>query len=231
MRLENLKKKAVLNYLLYALGEIVLVVIGILIAIGIDDANEEKRQATRLNNVFITVQQDIEDDLREIDQVLNFYEEREDTYRQMAQGQMTKADFETCDNCEYLISAHESFSREKRGYDLLKTFNSEFQEDTLVNTAVQLLNSYYDNLDEVDKLITESLTEDLKAWRNQYDWFSEFIMGNGSEAFTSFVVESKEFRNQITWRYLLIYKNFVPVLQRYKGSLQQLNKQLDKRIG
>ena len=41
IRKELIAEKKVSNYVLYALGEIVLVVIGILIALAIDNANEQ----------------------------------------------------------------------------------------------------------------------------------------------------------------------------------------------
>ena len=39
------------KYLLYAFGEIILVIIGILIALSINNWNEEKKAGTRSNNV------------------------------------------------------------------------------------------------------------------------------------------------------------------------------------
>jgi len=43
-RQENIKEKRFSNYLVYALGEIILVVVGILIALWINNWNEEKRE-------------------------------------------------------------------------------------------------------------------------------------------------------------------------------------------
>ena len=43
-----------IKYLRYAIGEIVLVVIGILIALSINNWNQEKQQKKVLNNIYAT---------------------------------------------------------------------------------------------------------------------------------------------------------------------------------
>lgn len=54
------------NYLLYALGEIVLVVIGILVALQIDNWNDENKREHTLVSYLNTIARNIDDDLAEI---------------------------------------------------------------------------------------------------------------------------------------------------------------------
>ncbi|MGB5405151.1 MAG: DUF6090 family protein, partial [Robiginitalea sp.] len=51
------------KYLLYAIGEILLVVIGILIALQIDNWNEENKEKQRLNDFLTEIQNDLSDDI------------------------------------------------------------------------------------------------------------------------------------------------------------------------
>ncbi|GAA0721496.1 hypothetical protein GCM10009430_22840 [Aquimarina litoralis] len=65
MKLFNAQRKNLMNgkgirkYLLYAIGEIILVVIGILIAVSINNANEVRKTKNHLKNVFVTYQEDL----------------------------------------------------------------------------------------------------------------------------------------------------------------------------
>ena len=56
------------KYLIYALGEIILVVIGILIALQISNWNERKKSTSQLRSQLIAIQNDINSDLTLFDQ-------------------------------------------------------------------------------------------------------------------------------------------------------------------
>ncbi len=62
------------RYLLYAIGEIVLVVIGILIALQINNANEIRKQNDTLNSIFAIVKGDLNSDLKEMDGFIKDYD-------------------------------------------------------------------------------------------------------------------------------------------------------------
>jgi uncharacterized membrane protein YgaE (UPF0421/DUF939 family) len=51
------------KYLTYAIGEIILVVIGILIALSINNWNENKKSENQLNNIYNEVESNLKSDL------------------------------------------------------------------------------------------------------------------------------------------------------------------------
>lgn len=57
------------KYLLYAIGEIVLVVIGILIALGINNWNENRKTEDQLKQFLVSLKSDLRNDLNEINLV------------------------------------------------------------------------------------------------------------------------------------------------------------------
>jgi sensor domain CHASE-containing protein len=57
------------KYLIYAIGEIILVVIGIMIALSINNWNEGRKKKETLNNIYTTIKQDLETDLLNIDKI------------------------------------------------------------------------------------------------------------------------------------------------------------------
>lgn len=70
LRLQLVSQNNFGKYLLYAVGEILLVVIGILIAIQIDNANESKKERSREIQYLVNIQKDLGISITEMDQYI-----------------------------------------------------------------------------------------------------------------------------------------------------------------
>lgn len=64
------------KYLLYAIGEIILVVIGIFIAIQLNDLNEDRKQQNKENEYYCKLLEDVQQDLIQIDTLIIESEKR-----------------------------------------------------------------------------------------------------------------------------------------------------------
>ena len=76
IRQKLLEQNRVSKYLLYAFGEIILVVIGILIALQINNWNEKKSNAEKINNVFEEIKKDLLNDIEEATLIADFWEKK-----------------------------------------------------------------------------------------------------------------------------------------------------------
>ncbi|OIQ30852.1 MAG: hypothetical protein BM564_01175 [Bacteroidetes bacterium MedPE-SWsnd-G2] len=75
IRLNLLSKNRFGKYLLYAFGEIVLVIIGILIALQINNYNEERKSQEQLTSTLLLVHAEIAQNIKDIDGMfLDFYQ-------------------------------------------------------------------------------------------------------------------------------------------------------------
>ena len=59
------------KYLLYAIGEILLLVIGILIALQINNWNEEKKERQRLNDFLTEIRKNLSDDILKANDIID----------------------------------------------------------------------------------------------------------------------------------------------------------------
>ena len=80
LREKNLKKKKLFSYLKYALGEIILVVIGILVAVNINNNNEESKQQKELKNIFTIINNDLKNDIEEAKIIVLSEENKKEYY-------------------------------------------------------------------------------------------------------------------------------------------------------
>ena len=75
-----ISNKNFVNYILYGLGEIILVVIGILIAVNINNYNENKASEDRLETYLQVYKKDLEIDTLVVGQVLKFVADKKDNF-------------------------------------------------------------------------------------------------------------------------------------------------------
>ncbi len=64
------------KYFKYAIGEIILVVIGILIAVSINNWSESNKQKQELNNIYTNVLEDLNADISHVDAIIKGYMSR-----------------------------------------------------------------------------------------------------------------------------------------------------------
>ncbi|NQZ77012.1 MAG: hypothetical protein HRT61_13055 [Ekhidna sp.] len=69
IRRKILRKNQITTYLLYAIGEIVLVVVGILIAVSIDDSNQVRKDRQKEESYLKEYKRDLEVNIAELDRV------------------------------------------------------------------------------------------------------------------------------------------------------------------
>ena len=75
-RQETLKEGNTKAYLKYAVGEIVLVVIGILIALGINNWNEGRKIRAKQNELLIGITKELSQDIASHERMIGFYQSR-----------------------------------------------------------------------------------------------------------------------------------------------------------
>ena len=78
IRQKLLSENKLSKYLIYAIGEIVLVVIGILIALQLNNLNEDSKNNRLETNYLIRISKDLENDVIEFDKAIRLAQERID---------------------------------------------------------------------------------------------------------------------------------------------------------
>lgn len=71
IRQDLLSKGKTKQYIKYAIGEIVLVVIGILIALSINNWNEKRQQKQYLNDIYTIIAEDLKNGVADVNQILS----------------------------------------------------------------------------------------------------------------------------------------------------------------
>jgi len=147
-----------MKYLRYAIGEILLVVIGILIALSINNWNEERKQVASEIKFISGVKNDLKQDKDYIESVIEFGHTKVNTYNILSQELPNLKDT----NKKKLDSLHQIyFVGQRTFYPISGAYESaiagnkinNFKNKKAIETIIKLYNSTYDRLIDNGKIL------------------------------------------------------------------------------
>jgi len=151
------------KYLKYAIGEIILVVIGILIALGINNWNETKKETIATHNILLEIKEDLLQDKAQLEYSLDKHSKNLE-----AELRVLKA-LESRDSLTKKLSSdlgHIHLARTyysvSKGYELLKEMNLSSSLDK--NLRISLTKYYERDIPEVYRELDDDKTEYLGFW-------------------------------------------------------------------
>lgn len=227
-------EKKTSKYFKYAIGEIILVVIGILIAVSINEWSETRKQKQELENIYTIITKDLKNDIKYVDKIIEHYLEREPIFNRILDGKMTKEDYKNCEKCTRVIIGYEDLTINNSGYNLLAKYNnnSKSNNDTLQQKIMQFYTKQLVELHADDVIIAEDLRSNYKDWKNNYKWFADFISNKNLDGFIEYAIHNPDYKNRVANFYFLHLKVYVPILENFnkeaKVILEDLNKRLEK---
>ncbi|QIE58005.1 hypothetical protein G5B37_15040 [Rasiella rasia] len=222
LKLTSLSNKRLGRYILYAIGEIVLVVAGILIALSINNANEANKNNQNFKLILKSVAKDLAEDTLAVAVVIENYEFRERTLKPIINGTATEAEIENCVFCGTAISSYAPVYINDKGYLQLKNFY-ENNEDvhTLSTEIVQFYNYYIPTLHDLSEEVKTTTINNVKRWRDNYPWFSNIVNNKSDERYIKYL-KSEEFRNTATYFNMVACLNYKEYLEQYKREAKEI---------
>jgi hypothetical protein len=121
------------KYFQYAIGEITLVVIGILIALSINNWNENQKKKKQLDAIYTIIEQNLKTDLNTIKVPIEFYERLDSTllsimtttYPTTFLDSINENNYTDCIPCKSNHHIFESFEKQDNGIELLKKYEDD----------------------------------------------------------------------------------------------------------
>ncbi len=145
------------SYLKYALGEIILVVIGILIALQVNNWNEERIKQKTVHTALIQIQNELLGDLDESYNLTSYLEYQDSLMEKVLKNKVTEEDYKTNGYLLNLIRNSSDFTLNRDGYTGLMNIidESKFGHPELLrdlkylyvegNTLLELWKGWFNN--------------------------------------------------------------------------------------
>lgn len=239
IRLTLLDKNQKGDYIMYAIGEIFLVVIGILIALQINNWNENRKDNIYKKKVYAQIQQDLQRDTLYIKDKIEFYTEKNVRLEEIINREIPESYYDTineinyknCKKCFCDLTTNDFFSYSDKGYQLLKSLNesNNTENDSLSYLILDFYNIYIPSLEFDVQMLKDIMNETIDEFQ-KYDWYVDWAYYQKvyNKEYLIYIFESEDYRKKCV-RYLIYSKsNYLRVLINYRKYAVELLMLLDK---
>jgi len=166
------------KYLIYAIGEIVLVVIGILIALQINNRNEAKKVDLMTHNLFEDVLNELATNVKRIDSTIRFYEKKDSLYYLIMGNKLSYDDYAKNEIPHlynftiYKNNVHLSSEAYTNLMNNMAKIPPHFKP--VLNQLSYLNNANKDKVDEYNNIISKEVHFNRNNEAIKFSWFADF---------------------------------------------------------
>ena len=173
IRKKLIRSDAIGKYLIYVIGEILIVTIGIFIAIQLNNWNEKQKTNKTIENVFLEIQTNLENNRDNLKPRIKWYEERDSFIKLVKERKLNFEDYKSNKDLLTLINFYSSLKIEKSRYFKLKNYLG--QTKPKYDSIMLKLNVLYDQivpLNERYELVMENFNHRMhERWAQNMTCF------------------------------------------------------------
>lgn len=227
-------KKNVSKYILYGIGEIILVVIGILIAVNINNFNEKKASEKRLETYLQVYKQDLEIDTLVISNVLKYVDNRREHFKLFLSDTVSSKTYIRNPQGYGLVLSYSPFNLQQKGIGLLEHYvnDTEIEQDTLISSILANHRIYEGLINESIKRIGQDIDDNMNYLKAEQPWIGDLLLGNLNHPDIMPYFLSQNYKSRLAIHSTLVYGNLEPQLKAFqsfnKETINNLNKRLEK---
>ena len=226
------------KYFKYAIGEIILVVVGILIALSINNWNENQKQKKQLDAIYTTVEQNLKTDLKNIKLPIEFFETLDSTltiilttnYSTSFLDSINETNYLQCIPCKSNINMYEPFEKQDNGFELLKKYedNESTEGNEFSQDIIQFYTTQGNGLTTFRDLLINETYSNLKYYE-QFPWYSEYSLGKYNSEAIAYFLNDQNYKNRAANFKIFIGRNYLKRLTDYEKTAETIISKIEKR--
>lgn len=199
--MQLLSENKVLRYLTYAVGEIVLVVIGILIALQVNNWNEGRKAREAELKILREIHANLQGDLQEFETGIDIYLDKKNACRDLLT--IVKQDLPFDESYGYYsnyLRINPRFDRNASGYQLLKTKGLDLiRNDELRKAITYLYEIRYYGLISKEKELIDLMYSDIRKVLKRYEGLETLNVVKKPDSLTipEIAIQRGRYRNMV----------------------------------
>ncbi|MFK7834545.1 MAG: DUF6090 family protein [Winogradskyella sp.] len=224
LRFKMIEGKRLKNYLVYAIGEIILVVIGILVAVAINNHNESKKTAQNISKIAAQVRQKIEADLVVVNDLRASIKDDLKIYNLYLKKDKTKSErLEVIFQAPFLVTLDIQF------LPVNPIISATLERATVHNTAItnKLAEIEQDyklmsrTVRPMEDIIKDELIKNLNHIKTNFSWYEKLVTTNSNFTVDEYkYFGSDDYRNRVVHMRFLYANGYDSILEDFEALLR-----------
>ncbi|MAU16125.1 MAG: hypothetical protein CMH46_11370 [Muricauda sp.] len=189
------------KYLLYAIGEIVLVIIGILIALQINNKNEQRKSENKIVSILKEVQNDLGLDIQKSDELIAYYKTKDSIINLVKADKLTYDDYKNDNRNALRHAIMDAFHMKIHANGYTNLIENVDNVPKKLKAIIEPLHEIYIyNKYEIDKfdkrldLITDRVMDELAKSK---DWFYRKNQPQLEDEMIDFFLNDPYYKNDV----------------------------------
>ena len=219
------------SYLLYAIGEIALVMIGILLALYVNNLNEERKLKNNINNTLRTISYDLEVDTLSAKNLIEYYDANEKNSKKIINKEITMDNYREYPECMSLVTIYRPFNIQTKGFDQLKNLMDErnSEKDSLIADITKFYSLFMPIIDKNNDRMETIVMKNFSDFE-EFPWFIDLAKGNMTNELIEYFVLSEDYRVKVASHAMLAVGNHSGIAKQYKHNAAELLDRINKRL-
>ena len=186
------------KYLIYAIGEIALVMIGILLALQVNNWNENRKTQAKNYQLLHKVHEELALNIRSSNQAQSFYISRHPDFRRVLKKEVNSEDYEKS-NLGGLLHRVRLVNVSDQDASSLINFDNDKgrKQDSLVSRIVELYKTITPRLNEWDNRMSNGYFEYNEMLKKTQEWYYRRYIGEMINADFSFYLDNPFYLNEV----------------------------------
>lgn len=166
------------KYSRYAIGEIVLVVIGILIALQINTWNQERLDKEKTKRLFKEAHKELVYNIKQSSSVIDYYRKKDSLLYKVIHKQVTYEDYKTNWELRVLVTGDQPANLVSDAFKNLIDNEGSLtqQEDSIVLKLKKLFGTRKKLVDEHDIKAVSNINRYMEKLKNEKVWYSQLML-------------------------------------------------------
>ncbi len=231
IRRNLLMSKNARSYVLYAFGEVVLVMVGILLALQVSNWNENRKRQDQLNVILQTIKEDLARDTLVAEGIIRFYDTINKYSLKVMNNEFDSENIESCMMCRNLLTLYQPYTIQQKGYNMLLNFSNDTsnETDSLLVSIRQFYKATTDIIEDSNEFVKTETLKNLDYFKTK-PWFVDLLQGRFTEEMKTYFGESYDFKNRVASNNILGAGNHSAFIKVHNDGAKKLISEIAIRL-
>lgn len=218
------------KYMRYAIGEIMLVVIGILIALQINIWNDRRVKKTEISKVYVSIMEEMENDILLLDDYLPIFNWKNATLKKIVREDISMEEWTNNDSLFRSFYSFPDFEISKQRFELLK---NKIATDDKTKSLNKRISDFYHkhavNLNMKSKEASISFNRNISYWEENEEWLSNAYVDRNYSELGAYARGNPIFRNKMMW-FSIVLRRLETALYEYQTEAKIVKGEINEYL-